>query len=95
MLDSCKLIFRLVHFRTFAQLDKFTPGGRLLFRSVSEEDMDIKLLLEAIGGIVAVICLAVAAKALIQFRRLNRAAKGKFDVEEVPGTERKPMSRAS
>lgn len=57
--------------------------------------MDIKLLLEAIGGIVALFCVVVAAKALIQFRRLNRAAQGKFDPEPMPGTERKPIRRAS
>jgi hypothetical protein len=57
--------------------------------------MEIKLLLEAIGGIVALFCVVVAAKALIQFRRLNRAAKGKFDPEPMPGTERKPIRRAS
>ena len=57
--------------------------------------MDIKLLLEAIGGIVALICFVIAAKSFIQLKKLNRADKGKFEVEEVPGAERKPMRRAS
>ena len=57
--------------------------------------MDFKLLLEAIGGIVALICVVVAAKALIQFRRLNRAARDKFDPEAMPGRVRKSIRRAS
>jgi hypothetical protein len=57
--------------------------------------MDIKLLLEAIGGIVALVCIVVAARSFIQLNRLNRADKGKFDVEEASGEERKPMRRAS
>jgi hypothetical protein len=46
--------------------------------------MAVPLLLELIGGIVAVVCIVVAAKVLIGLIRLNRAAKRKAELEAMP-----------
>jgi hypothetical protein len=46
--------------------------------------MSVPLLLELIGGIIAVVCFVVAARALIGLIRLNRAAKRKAELEAMP-----------
>jgi hypothetical protein len=58
--------------------------------------MSVQLLLELIGGIIALVCFVVAAKALIGLIRLNRAAKRRAELEAVPAREaEKGMRRAS
>jgi hypothetical protein len=54
--------------------------------------MPIKLVLESVGAIAVLICLAIAAQALIKLRRLNRAEKLKSAVEAMPRPE-KPLRR--
>lgn len=46
--------------------------------------MPFKLVLESVGAIVALICFAVAAKAFIELRRLNRAEKLKAASDAMP-----------
>lgn len=58
--------------------------------------MSIPLLLELIGGIVALVCFAIAAKALIGLIKINRAAKRRAEVEAATEREaEKGMRRAS
>lgn len=56
--------------------------------------MDIKLLLEITGSIVALIGLGTAAKALLELRQMNRIAKQKSGAEDV-GKADLPARRAS
>ena len=56
--------------------------------------MPIKLILESVGAVAVLICLVIAAQALIKLRRLNRAEKLKSASEAVPQPE-KPLRRVS
>lgn len=57
--------------------------------------MSVPLLLELVGGIMVVVCFVVAAKALIELVRSNRAAKSKAELEAMPKRKaEKRMRRA-
>jgi hypothetical protein len=59
--------------------------------------MPIKLLLEFIAAVGALVCFATMMKALVQLVKMHRAAKRKSQEARraVPSKEiRKPMSRA-
>ncbi len=58
--------------------------------------MSVQLLLELIGGIVALVCFAVAVKALLELIKINRAAKRRAELEAMPAREaERGMRRAS
>jgi hypothetical protein len=62
-----------------------------------EEIMPIKLILEAVGATVALVCFALAVKAFIELSLMNRAAKRRpqlLQTEPHKETER-PIRRAS
>lgn len=56
--------------------------------------MDIKLLLEITGSIVALVGLGTVAKALLELRQMNRNAKQKIGAAGTGKTEL-PVRRAS
>jgi hypothetical protein len=56
--------------------------------------MDIKLLLEITGSIVALVGLGTAAKALLELRQMNRIAKQKIGVDDA-GKAELPVRKAS
>jgi hypothetical protein len=69
-------------------------GGRLPLCLASEGIVAIKLLLEIIGATVAVVCLAIAVKALVELRSMSRAEEHERRTMAHKETER-GMRRAS
>ena len=57
--------------------------------------MDIKLILEITGLIVALVGLGTVAKALLELRHMNRIAKKKIRADDDTGKAELPVRRAS
>lgn len=68
-----------------------------LAQTLWERIMPIKLILEAVGATVALVCFALAVKALIELSFINRAAKRKRQLPQPEARKetQRPIRRAS